>query len=586
MISGRLPAYLAALALGLSPVFWSQAVIAEVYTLNTFFFLVLVFMGLQACPPALHGPVSPGSSRLLPWMALVFGLSLSNHYPLMLLVAPAFVVLLWPRRREVLSRFGALSWLVIVGLLPYAWMVQRSWAQTPISFNGPLETIQEILYFLSRAGYAEVDQSSSAGWLDRLKFFRFLGGQLLLQFAVLGTLLAAAGFALQWRILGRRTAAFLTIAFLMPSVVLLLILGLDYDSFRAHLFHVFPLPAYAICALWMGMGFAWAVRRFARGPSLAGAGAAALLLLIFALGARTNFVANDWGARYAQAVLRILPENAVVFTVGDPDLAPIAYFHMIENWRPDITLIERKGLILGNRLFHPLRTDEQTRQRLLEEMIDRQTAPVVFTLDTETRYAQRDRWLYVEVDKSSTDAQQVTVDIPEEAVRFFEESMLETDAHNAWVAFIQGELRRHYAMLLARSLSRGQRPDPRTQRHLDLLAKDFYGALGIAEGMAAHKDGYSTGVVAAFLNKAREAMPSDVPKEHLSRFFYIRGVLRDNLRDSRGAAGDFETAVSVWPSPDNPAFKALQEHYRRTGNEGAANGVEERMKQLKRRKSG
>jgi len=79
-------------------------------------------------------------------------------------------------------------------------------------------------------------------------------------------------------------------------------------------------------------------------------------------------------------------------------------------------------------------------------------------------------------------------------------------------------------------------------------------------------------------------MPSDVPKEHLSRFFYIRGVLRDNLRDARGAADDLETAVSVWRSPDNAAFQALQEHYRRNGNEPAARAVEERIKQLERRK--
>ena len=68
LIPGRLPALLAAIGLGMSPVFWSQAVIAEVYTLNTFFFLVLMFMGLQS-----------RDGRLLPWMALVFGLSLSNH---------------------------------------------------------------------------------------------------------------------------------------------------------------------------------------------------------------------------------------------------------------------------------------------------------------------------------------------------------------------------------------------------------------------------------------------------------------------------------------------------------------------------
>ena len=501
----------------------------------------------------------------------------------MLLVAPAFVILLWPLRRELLSRFGMLSWLVIVGVLPYAWMVRRSWQALPISFNGPLETIQEILYFVSRAGYAGIDHSASAGWLDRVRFFEFFGGELLRQFAVVGTLLAVAGFVVQWRILGRRVAAFLTVAFLMPSAVLLLLLGFDYDSFRAHVFHVYPLPAYAVCALWMGLGFAWAVERYARRPWHAAVAEAALLALIFALGARINLLAtDDWGARYAQAVLKALPKNAVVFVLGDPDLAPMAYFHMIEGWRPDITMYEPKGMILGNRLFHPLRTDEESSQRILDEMIDRSSAPVVFTLGTYPRYAQRDHWLYVEVDKSSTDPQQVTVDIPEEAVRFFEESILGVGDTNAWVAFIQGELRRHYAMLLARSLPRGQKLDERTRRHLDLLEKNFYGALGIAEGLMANKDGYSAGVVGAFLDKARDTMPSDAPKEHLSRFFYIRGILRGNLRDSPGAARDLETAVSVWPAPSNPAFKALQDNYRRSGDEAAAAAVEERVKQLKR----
>jgi hypothetical protein len=580
LIAGRLPAYLAALALGVSPVFWSQAIIAEVYTLNTFFFLVLVFMGLQACPPF----APSGAGRILPWMALVFGLSLSNHYPLMLLVAPAFVILLWPLRRELLHRLGILLPLVILGLAPYAWLVYRSRQAVPISFDGPLETIHEILFFIGRRGYAGVDHSVSADWLDRIKFFQFLGGELLMQFAVLGTLLAAAGFAAQWRILGRRVAAFLTVAFLMPSAVLLLLLGFDYDSFRAHVFHVYPLPAYAICALWIGLGFAWAVQRYAWRPSHAALAGAALLALIFAFGARINLLApDDWGARYAQAVLKAVPKNAVVVVTGDPDLAPMAYFHLIENWRPDITLYEPKGLILGNRLFHPLRTDEATVQRILHQMIDQQSSPVVFTLDVYPRYAQRDHWLYVEVDKSSTDPEQVAVDISEEAVKFFEESVLGVHDANAWVAFIQGELRRHYAMLLARSVPRGKPPDERTRHHLDLLAKDFYGALGIAEGLMANKDGYPAGVVGGFLDRARDTMPSDIPKEHLSRFFYIRGVLRANLSDNPGAARDLETAVSVWPASGNPAFKELEDHYRRTGDEKAANAVAERVKHRERR---
>src|SRR3989442_15511573 len=94
----------------------------------------------------------------------------------MLLVASAFVILLWPLRRELLSRFGMLSWLVIVGVLPYAWMVRRSWQALPISFDGPLDSLYEIFFFVSRAGYADIDHSVSAGSRQRIPFFEFFGG--------------------------------------------------------------------------------------------------------------------------------------------------------------------------------------------------------------------------------------------------------------------------------------------------------------------------------------------------------------------------------------------------------------------------
>jgi len=117
-------------------------------------------------------------------MRLFSGLSLSNHYPLM----PArrrrpSSSCFWPLRRELLSRFGMLSWLVdLSGVLPYAWMVRRSWQALPISFNGPLETIQEILYFVSRAGYAGIDHSVSAAGSTASGFRIFRQAELLRQF--------------------------------------------------------------------------------------------------------------------------------------------------------------------------------------------------------------------------------------------------------------------------------------------------------------------------------------------------------------------------------------------------------------------
>ena len=585
LIPGRVPAYIAALGLGMSPVFWSQAIIAEVYTLNTLFFLALVYLGFQRCPPASGGQETPRRGGLLPWMAFLFGLSLSNHYPLMLLVSPAFLILLWPARTELLRRSALLAWLFLIALLPYAWLVYRSWHELPISFYGPLDTLPEVWFFISRAGYVEIDQSATANVLDRLKFLQFLAGQLMMQFAVVGTLLAAAGFVVQWRILGRRAAGFLTASFVMPSVVLLLLLSFDYDTMRKHIFHVYPLPAYAVAALWMGLGFAWLADRYALSLRHAAAIGGVLLASVFAVGARSNaFEDHEWGARYARMILKTLPENAVVFGRGDPDLAPMGYFHMIENLRPDITLYQPQGLVLGNRLFHPQRTDGDTAQRILREFVEEQTDPVVATLGAVALGAQKERWLYSERDPSSSDPKAVTVDIPEEAVRFFEESVARTRSSNAWVAVIQGELRRLYAVHLARTLPRDVPLDARTRRHLEILGEDFYGAIGVAEGLMLNKDGYAVGAVGSYLEKARDLMPSDVLKEYLARYFHIRGALRANMKDAAGGIKDMELAISIWPAPTNPAIESLDTLYGETGDKASAHALRERVKTFKRRR--
>lgn len=579
LIPGRTGAYIAALGLGLSPVFWSQAIIAEVYTLNTFFFLLLVFLAVQACP---RGEANVGAQkRLLPWMALIFGLSLSNHYPLMLLVAPAFLILLWPARQALLDRFGLLSWLFLAGLLPYVWLVYRSWAPLPISFYGPLESPKEIWFFVSRAGYAGIDQSVTASWLDRIKLFEFQGSELFVQFAVVGTLIAGVGFAVQWRVLGRRIAAFLTLAFFMSTAMLMILLGFDYDSMHKHIYQVYPLCAYAVAALWMGLGAAWLVDRFALRQRQAVAAAAGLLLAVFAVGGRENFFEDhEWGARFARAVLKNLPPNAVVFGQGDPDLVPMAYFHMIEQWRPDITLYHSKGLVLGNRLFHPERTDAESEQRIVRDMVKKETRPVVSTLGVLTG-AQRDYWLYSELDKSSDDPKKVTVVLTPAAKQFFDDWVAQTTSPNAWVAFIQGELRRRYGVLLARSLRRGAPLDEQTRRQLDLLGKDFYGALGLAEGQMLNPDGYAPAAVVTSLDQARQLMPADVSKEFLSRFFYIRGALRANAGARAGAIEDMETAISVLPRPNNPAVEPLEQLYREAGDQAALNALHERVKALK-----
>jgi hypothetical protein len=561
LVPGRLAAYVAALGLGFSSVFWSQAIIAEVYTLNTLFFFSLAYLGLRLAPPQADVASAPRALRRLAAMALLFGLSLSNHWPLMLLVAPGFAVLLWPLLRKKIAALPLLLVMVAIGLLPYAWLVLNSWSGLIISFYGPLESWSEFWYFVSRQGYANVDVSPAAGWLDHLAYFRFVGELVLLQFAVLGAAAAAVGFWRQWRLLGTRVSVFLTLAFVGPTFLLTLLLGFDYDAFHRHMFHVYPLPAYGVAALWMGLGVHWLVERLRLAAPQALGGAAVLLALVFAVGLHANGQTDDWAARYADTLLKTLPKDAIVFIGGEADLGPLGYYHMIEGRRPDITLYQPQGLVLGNRLFHILRDSTTTMRERITGLIDHDSRPVVFTQGYIDGYARREHWLFRELDKTNPDRKHVSVQLPEEMVRFFEQSVLNVSEDNAWIAYFQGELRRIYAALLTSSQPRARPMDERTRRDVEALSHDFYGALGLAEGMLANKEGYSVGDALALLEAALDHMPANVGKLHQARFFELRAYLRIERGDRAGGIDDLLTAVKLWPVTANSATVSLDRLY-------------------------
>jgi hypothetical protein len=295
---------------------------------------------------------------------------------------------------------------------------------------------------------------------------------------------------------------------------------------------------------------------------------------------RTNIIAADadWAARYARAVLDTLPKDAVLFVNGDTDLPPIGYLHMVEGVRPDITLYHTRGLILGNRLFHPLRTTEEQMNAALTEFIRAQAAPVLFT-ENFGMPLRADHWLHLEVAKTAADRDGVAEELTPPALRFLEESVLaDSRSSNAWVAHLQGELRRRYGVYLGRRLPRGQQPSEADRRRLAALAQTYEGALGLAEGTMANPNGYAAGVVGDLLARAQDLMPSDVRKVYRAKYFYLRGALRLDLGDRAGAVGDFEIAISLWPAAANQAIKPLQALYREAGNEAGWKAVEERVK--------
>lgn len=564
LVGGTMPAYVAAYGLGLSAAFWSQAIIAEVYTLNTLFVFALLLLALRAAAePA-------GRRGAMYSLALVFGLSLANHWPLMLLVAPGFAILLWPRGKDILRLLPVLATLILVGLAPYAWLIVRSWDDPPVSFYGPLESAAEVWVMLSRAGYGATDVSPTATWLDRAHYLGFLGRETLAQFAVIGTALAGVGFALQWRAWGPRVSAALAVVCLMPSVVLLFLLGFDYDELRKVVYRAYPLPAYGVLALWMALGLAAFVRATALRQGMTLAVCGALLAAIASVGARSNLRHGyDWSDRYARAVLTSLPPNAVLFVDGDAELGTIAYARLAQGMRPDVTIYHPGGLVLGNRLRLPLRTPQPEMRAAVLALAARTDRPVAFVRGFPRELAGANAWLYVAVDRSAPPGTDRTVPIAEPMERFLDESVLAGRETDGWTAFFRNELRRRIASHLASTLSPGEDPPPPVARRLAALAEDFHGLLGIAEGMLANSGGHYPELVARHLASAERLMPPDATKSRRALLHELRAYLELDRRNVAVAREHLEASVALLPTASNRAVAVLEGLYAKAGEADA-----------------
>ena len=195
---------------------------------------------------------------------------------------------------------------------------------------------------------------------------------------------------------------------------------------------------------------------------------------------------------------------------------------------------------------------------------------------------RRDHWLYQVVDRTLENPGGKVIEIPEGLVRFFDEAVLEQHAVQPWLAALQGELRQKYARLLATQLPRRRPPEPRAGRDLAILAEDFYGALGLVEGLLSNPQGYDAARAVQFLEQVRLRMPADASKRQQARYFELRAYLRQGRGDARGAIEDLETATALWPVKENGAVAPLQDHYVETSDAASLDALQARLKRQSR----
>lgn len=558
----RYASAIAALSLSMSATVWGQAIIAEVYTLNAALSMLSLFLAIRWHKAVARNSKASPSFRLA---ALVFGLGLSNHWPLLMLASLGLACIYLSNWRPFLrSLASALPWFLL-GLTPYIWMVIRSNAEPGISFYGPIRDINDFWFVISRQGYASVDQVETAGLTDKLNYSGFLLKQYVHQFSPVGAVIAGIGFVSQWKVLDRALATALTVMFLCSGFLLAGLLGFDYDAYWSTVFSVYPLVSYAVLAIWLGLGLSTLIgfsdHLGKQGRNMIRAlGILPVLLTMsgsFSINQRADYrFAED----YARAVLAALPERATLFVHGDLSFGPIAYEHLIMRMRPDIRLLSPFGLVLGDRVLDSRRTTEEERQDILRRFITDAEQPVCSVGDgMPNDRAHTDFWLFRCWNRGKENSFRLLPSL----YPFYENLDHYDLTGDTWSETLREMLKQRLASILVFahfSQSEGGNAQPFALP--PELTNSFHAHLGatklLLETIGLKSEAHKISA-RGLTDRMMLLLDQANSKQELAWAHYLKGKTAEFDGNGNDARSALRKAMEVWPSAENPATMQLQQ---------------------------
>ena len=395
----RLAALTAAALFAVSRTHWTQAVIPEVYGLNTFFLAAQVVLLVRLAE-------RPSAGRLIA-LAAITGLSATNHtsaLPMALVFGTGAVLVAPALFRRPVVVLGALV-TCVMPLLLYGVLVLASTHQPYLDWGNP-ETAESLWHHATRAQYADVqaeqlERFDHGDYLRRLQILAEWAGR---QFGSSWVLLLAVVGALALFL--RHTGLWL----LLVVIGWLSSVGITrYTSFpfeREHIYanQIFFIPAWFVLAWLMGGGLDVVLERIARNrrpwrrPAFAACAAGCLVLI--AVPATAHFARADRSrttaiARYGKALLDAMEPGALYFPNSDHSTFTVLYWQGVEGYRPDVTVADKYGRVEpevlgpllddGDRAI--LATIRPGDRRAFEEsvLIRKWPGPVYFANKRETR---------------------------------------------------------------------------------------------------------------------------------------------------------------------------------------------------------
>ncbi len=344
------------LAGAFSKIFWSQSIMAEVYTLNAFFLFLTFYILI------LWGENRKNSYLFL--LSFIYGLGLTNHY-LLGLALPVYLLFIWLNRRQYprpenpitvkpyheIRNIGFTSLLfLLLGLFVYAYLLIRSSANPPLDWGNP-ETLTKFIRHIMRLQYRAFETSRSVGLDTKLLFARDFFVKTARQFPFFVWLAGVPG--LVWLFKKHRNVFIATLLlFLFNGFSAIIMLQFRFNPVYRGVVEVYYLPAYLLVAVWICCGLKYLLEQVKSNGAKKAVSVVVVCIPLFSLA--LNFRENNLSRHYfiydfAKNILVNLEENSFLNLASDDGVVfPMLYMKYVEKYRTDVSMRDSHDLLFSD----------------------------------------------------------------------------------------------------------------------------------------------------------------------------------------------------------------------------------------------
>jgi len=559
--------YIASFAYAFSTGVWSQSIITEVYTLNAFLFLCVLYLIVILKISLVKENNIKNKNKIIVFLLSLFtGLALANHWPLFVLGSIGLIYILFPTKNYLLQHWYIIISGLAIGLSPYLWLLVNSNSDTIIKFLGPIESWKDLYHYIARTNYnISLEFRTTATISDKLLFSIFTLKQLITQWGWLNILFVPIGFILflKSKEVSTKTIRIgMLISYLSSSLLLVLILGYNYTLRNQINIQPFLVLAHSIGAILFAFGVV-SVIEFIQGKTrikLTLVLIPLILLQIFVANGFKNYRSNyNWADLYAKQVLDSLAPNSILIVSGDEGTGPIGYWHLISKYRPDITLIQEGGEVINhNRLFDPRKIDLQGRRKTIIDFVEVSTRPVYFN-NNFIKINSTGHWLTYRYNKNIPDGQVQLQPLKDSEKKFLDYVFSDIHHTDLWTIQHIKHLRKRAIGHLIIEVETAKNEHDRLKyiNYISKVTNDLNDITHTLSLLSLLNKAYYLDSEEKIIQKGWSLFKNEFDREYKSNFLNLLAELSFKSGDYIKSLDYVNQSINIWPTDDNKAYKTL-----------------------------